>query len=289
MLTMKQEINITLVSVKTLYLLFGLCFLAVKAHASQMERYIGWLKIDGKEIAFSLNFRITKNNVISGTSLTAKGTKDETKCKIKGVYNKKNNSIFFYETVVLSSKATYENLNFCLLVGNLKRKETKKEIQYTGKIAGYVRGTKRICAQGRIHLLKKKTEKKVQKKSIQSNIGNNEVDTLISHIASKKIIIYPWKTKHLTLKFWDNIQADGDRIDIYLDGKKIVSNYELSQTKKSIPLVLDREEHILKIVALNEGKAAPNTSTFLLQSFDASRKIIAHIKKGEKIYIKLKK
>ena len=289
MLSMKREINITLVLVRTSYLFIFFCLLALNVAGKQQQHYQGWLLIDNKKTNFSIDFSIAKNNLISGTSLTAKGTKDETKCKIKGTYNKKNKSILFYETVVISSKAKYKNLNFCLLVGNLQRTETAQHIKYTGKVAGYIRGTKTICAQGKIHLETKKTKTPIPSKPIPKSKPPIKTDTLLSYIAGKKVITYQCKDKKISLEVWDDIKADGDRIDIYLDGKKIVSNYELSERKKSFPLNLTGTKHTLKVVALNEGLASPNTSTIVLHTATIKRRVVAHIKEGEEVYISLKK
>lgn len=285
--TIKQEINITLVVVRKLLYIVVLSLLSFVSYGSVQENYKGSLIIDGNNIRFSVSLSIAKNNLITGTSLTAQGTQDETKCKIKGKYNKKDKSILFYETVVISSKAEYKNLNFCLLVANLKREETKKLVTYKGKVVGYVRGKKTICAQGGIYLERPKTTKAIKPTTKIISLKQTKTDTLLSHIAGKKIIDYKLEKGSVNLEIWDNVKADGDRVDIYLDGKKIVANYELKERKKSISLNLTGKKHIIKIVALNEGKASPNTSTISLRTKAIHKKVIAHIKKSEEVYIRL--
>ena len=255
------------------------------------HHYKGDLLISGKKISFELDYSIQKNNLITGTSLTAKGTSDETKCKIRGRYNRKTSEIYFYETVVIRSKSTLENLNFCLLSARLKRKESKTAIIYSGHLTGTIRGSKKKCARGtiRIETPKKKkspTPKKITEKPKKKEIS---VDKLFSHVNSKKVARYSLNSKTATLSIWDDANEDGDRVSIYLNGKLILDNYELRRTKKQIRLSLatQAKKSFLKIKALNEGKASPNTSRIRISSNDTQKEIKAYIKTSESIFIEL--
>jgi len=261
------------------------------AQCKYNELYSGHIITNGKKISFSLSFSIAQNQTIHGVSLTAKGTKDETKCRIKGKFNPKTGGLFFYETVVLSSKATFKNLNFCLLTGNLKRQVGKKEIKYSGTFTGFVRGSKKKCATGSLSV--KSLKKKIPEKTIPQKVTPTRIvktDTLFSNAQSKKSIRYAYKKDNIPFEIWDDANVDGDRISIYLDGKPILVNYTLQKTKKKLNLSLkDKKNHFLKIVALNEGKAAPNTSRIRLNTGSRTKEIRAHVLKKEFVYIQLKK
>ncbi len=254
----------------------------------------GHIIANGKKINFFLNYSITKNKILNGISITGKGTKEETKCRIKGTYNAKNGQLFFYETVVLSSKATFKNLNFCLLTAKLKRKITKNKLEYTGNFTGYVRGSKKKCAQGTVYLSAARTKKAitptVKKIKPKPAVKKIKVDTLYSRIQDKKTIEYTYHSNTLLLTIWDDANVDGDRVSIFLDGKSVLKNYVLLKTKKQLKLNLqDKEKHFIKVVALNEGKASPNTSKIQLKFGNTAKVLRAHIRTNEFVYISLKK
>lgn len=246
--------------------------------------YTGTLKTAGQTIKFELHYDINAKRVVNGYSLTGKGTKDETKSRIKGRFNKKTNSIFFYETVVLSSRAKYENLNFCLLTGTLYQKKKGNEVTLKGNFLGFIRGTKKKCASGKISL--KGKEQIITKPKPQ--LIKAKIDTLYSNISAKKIIDYKWLAKTIDLAVWDDYNADGDVLTIYFNGQKIVNNYTLKKTKKAISLSLDpTRKNIIKIVANAEGKAPPNTARLTLSDGKIQRDLITHIKKDQTVYIRL--
>jgi len=263
------------------------------AFGNFQHHYKGHLLISGKKISFELDYSIQKNNLITGTSLTAKGTTDETKCKIRGKYNRKTREIYFYETVVIRSKSTLQNLNFCLLSARLSRKETKSTILYSGNLTGTIRGSKKKCASGtmRIERKKKKRAPISEKKVVRQKEKPIPIDNLFSNINNKKIARYTLKSNIAKLNIWDDANEDGDRVSIYLNGKIILENYELRREKKELMLKLPAgpKKYFLKIKALNEGKASPNTSRIRITASDTEKEIKAHIKSEESIYVELLK
>lgn len=269
----------------------SICFLLLVHFASagkNTEHFTGYLLVQKKRIHFELDYTVQSNNLIVGTSMTARGTSDETKCRIKGKYNRKNHSIYFYETVVLNSKAKYENLNFCLLTAKMKRTLTKSGATYNGSITGYVRGSKKKCASGTIYL-KQKKESTPLKPTVKKIAPVLAIDTLFSDLKHKKQTAYHIKSSKLRLAIWDDANEDGDRISIFLNGKEILGNYKLKRTKKEIAITLPNTQkiHYLKIKALNEGLATPNTSRIQIKCLDQMENIRAHIKTNEAVYIAL--
>ena len=255
-----------------------------------MNRLHGELSMKDKKISFQLDYSIQKNNLLVGTTLTAAGTPDETRCKIKGKYNRKTGDFYFYETVVISSKATFENLNFCLLTAELKKKETQSTVVYAGKFTGYIRGSKRKCAAGEIKLSRPKPKRKVAKKPSVRLPKKTIYDTLYSNVNSKKSVSYFYQKNNLTLEIWDDANVDGDKIKLLLNGKEILSQYELRKKKKKVLLNLsNQKKHYLKIIALNEGKGSPNTSRIRINLGTNTKELTAHVKKNDFVFIQLLK
>jgi hypothetical protein len=63
-----------------------------------------------------------------------------------------------------------------------------------------------------------------------------------------------------TLYIWDFSEEDGDRVDIYLNGNLVVSNYTLKNAKKTFTLRLKMGQNILAFKALNVGTAPAGNS-----------------------------
>lgn len=270
------------------FLFLFLTLFSSAAKSKTTHHYKGHILVAGKKISFEIDYTIQSNNLIMGTSLTAKGTSDETRCRIKGKYNRKNKSIYFYETVVLSSKAKFENLNFCLLTANLKLKETTDYQTYSGALTGYIRGTKKKCATGTMYIQRKKVKKISPPKAQPARDKAVVLDKLFSDLKAKKTIAYTVEEQKVKLSIWDDANEDGDRVSIYLNGKLVLSNYELKSSKKELTLSLNNAaKNYIKIKALNEGKATPNTSRIQLTGKALDKNVQAHIKTNEAVYITL--
>ena len=266
-----------------LFLLF--CLLSIEG-LSQNYQYNGYLETAGQRMKFSLDFKLANDQSIVGTSLTAAGTADETKSAIKGRYNKSNNTLFFYETVVIYSKAKFINLNFCLLTGTLKIEDKADKGTLSGSFIGFIRGTKKQCASGKINLQGSPfvlPEREIKKPEPQ-------LDTLYSNLGHKRMIEYTWQENKVELLVWDDYNADGDVLSISLNDKIVLNKYTLSKNKKSLilELPLNRKGNYIKIVAHDEGKAPPNTARLLLMDGSTPHGLITHIKKGEEVIINLK-
>jgi len=65
----------------------------------------------------------------------------------------------------------------------------------------------------------------------------------------------------ITVSVWDHSQIDGDRVDVYLNGRLIRHNVLLQRQKTSFNLQIGRGVNTLSIRALNEGSSSPNTAS----------------------------
>lgn len=65
------------------------------------------------------------------------------------------------------------------------------------------------------------------------------------------------KSSTLKICIWDYSVVDGDVIDLYVNGKKILSRYELVEEKKCLEVQLADGENWIGVVAINEGSMGP--------------------------------
>jgi hypothetical protein len=81
--------------------------------------------------------------------------------------------------------------------------------------------------------------------------------------------------REVTISVRDNASIDGDRIDLYLNGKKILSNYTLTSSQYGVNVILRSGENEVVVVALNEGDSSPNT-------VEVS---VSHVVKGDTVQV----
>lgn len=255
---------------------------------AQQKKFDGVLSMNKETMKFSLEFEILPDQSIEGKSITGKGSDMETVSRIKGRYNPKQNAIFFYETIVLSSKSKLENLNFCLLTGTLDFVENKDGIFLQGKYIGFIRGTRKPCGNGAIKLKKVEDEHpKVIEKPIVVAPTKIIPDTLFSNQMSKKTIQFESAKKEIQFEIWDDVNVDGDVVSVYLNGKKVLENYTISKDKKILKLNLANDANYIKVVSINEGKAPPTTARIRISDGKNTKEIISHILKKEAVYINI--
>ena len=70
------------------------------------------------------------------------------------------------------------------------------------------------------------------------------------------------KTQMITIFYFDHGLVDGDRVNIYHNGKKIASNITLKGYEKSIEVKLKNGINRISFEALNEGSKGDNTASF---------------------------
>ena len=70
---------------------------------------------------------------------------------------------------------------------------------------------------------------------------------------------------HITLDLWDNAEYDGDTISVLLNGKSVLVGHELTRRKKRVTVPIAQGNNTLLIVAHNEGRVPPNTSSCIVK------------------------
>jgi hypothetical protein len=66
-------------------------------------------------------------------------------------------------------------------------------------------------------------------------------------------------SRNVTISVRDHSAIDGDKIDLYVNGSKVLSNYTLTSSPHGVAVTLNSGDNKVKVTALNEGSSPPNT------------------------------
>lgn len=274
-------------------------FTSLNIYSQNISEYFGILKLnDSSLITYKLYLKEEKG-IISGFSLTDIGGEHETKSLIKGNYDVKTSLLSFSEYDIVYTKSLITKYDFCFVhfKGKLSKFDGGKGIK--GKFLGlYKDGTK--CINGEINLanfekVKSKTakiDKKIQKtnridKETKEKISMKKMmDSLNLNILKedKNLNIFTSFGK-VEIKINDNGIEDGDKITIYHNKMKVLENYTVTKSIKTITLYLKNGENLVEIEALNEGSIKPNTATITIKDEKNEIKTISKLNKNKRTKI----
>ncbi|HTO15016.1 MAG TPA: hypothetical protein VLZ83_04560 [Edaphocola sp.] len=259
--------------------------LPVKTYA-QTYKFFGVLTLgDKSNQRFTYNLFFTeKEGKIQGFSITDIGGKHETKNKISGSYNPKTHAFSFKENEIVYTKSKLSQSIFCYINYSGSIKFKGKEASLTGKFTGNYNNQK-PCAKGTLNLWGEdalrniliKLDKKLENKSKKDNQTmpipslEHSFDSLHKQNISnnENLNIFIENTKTIKIFLWDNAAEDGDIVDLFLNDKIILKDFEVLNQKKELLLNLDKEINIIKIVALNQGTQGLNTVMMSVEGDDA--------------------
>ena len=249
--------------------------------------YLGTLILsNNKPISFSLEL-IEKNGVVNGYSLTNIGLEDETKSEISGLYFKSDKSFQLHETQILSTKSEAALNTFCYInmTLSLKGKFGSKRLEgtFTGNFLDSIE-----CAKGKVILMeKKKIEKKIAKvkKKIEKKYPELVQQTKI--LKDGDDFSVNWEGKKITLFIWDANKEDGDKIELKINNKIILNNFETKNKRKKIKYRLQKGRNIIEIKSVHPGTSAPNTSRIELVDKKTKYPIITQLELGKSVIIKV--
>jgi hypothetical protein len=95
-------------------------------------------------------------------------------------------------------------------------------------------------------------EERVDAPNVPSSYDGRPVDVLGTINVS---------SKNVTFNVWDSGVVDGDIITLIVNGKKVITQYTLTGSKKSIQVTLDNLGYnYVMLFAHNEGSLTPNTA-----------------------------
>ena len=270
-----------------------LSLLSITSLSQNTSNYLGTLILSNNTpISFKLELT-EKKGVVNGFSITNIGTKDETKSEITGLYFKSDNSFQLQETQILSTKSEAPLNTFCYINMNLSFKGkfgTKRlEGTFIGKFSNDTE-----CARGKVILMEEeKLKKKIDK--IEKKIEKNSLETVpdANLVQQTKILkdgddfTINWENDKLKLFIWDANKEDGDKIELKINNKIILADFETKSKRKEIHFKLQKGENIIEIKATNLGTSPPNTSRIELVDSKTKYPIITQLELGKTAIIKI--
>lgn len=278
------------------FFLFSLNF-----YSQSKYEYFGALKLNGDDktiISYRLVF-IEDKGKIEGYSLTDLGGNHETKNKISGTYNEKTKNLKFKEEDVLYTKSPLSDDVFCFVNFSGKVKLTDEKNKIDGDFKGFFKnrtkcidGTLTLIGSKKIYKLLNKINSKIQKSKKVDNVTKVKfnpihiLDSLkVNNLGKDQNLSVFVKSDKIQLEIWDSKIEDGDKIDLFQNGKKIIDNYTVLNKKLVINVKLDSEKNIFRIEAISEGEIKPNTAMIQLIDDDKTYELSTNLKKGEKTSI----
>ena len=277
------------------YLLIISILYASSVVSQKTEHYSGIITLEnGTPLMFEMEF-IQDKGMVNGFSITGKGTPDETKSDVSGIFNKNTKTYKLKETQVLSTNSEADLNTFCYINMEITEKGKLSLKRYEGKFTGYFTNGD-TCASGKIILMekekleikvekiKKKAEKKIEKqKKEEINVLSTKIlkdgDDMLINCYSDKITIY----------IWDANQEDGDKISLIANGKYLLENYTTKRKRKKIKYKLNEGENIIEITATNLGSTPPNTSRIEIVDSKTKYPIITQLELNKTAVIKIMK
>ena len=277
------------------YLLIISILYASSVVSQKTEQYSGIITLEnGTPLMFEMEF-IEDKGMVNGFSITGKGTPDETKSDVSGIFNKNTKTYKLKETQVLSTNSEANLNTFCYINMEITEKGKLSLKRYEGKFTGYFTNGD-TCASGNIILMEKeKLEKKVEKikKKIEKKIEKQKKEEI--NVLSTKILkdgddmLINCYSDKITIYIWDANQEDGDKISLIVNGKYLLENYTTKRKRKKIKYRLIKGENIIEITAENLGSTPPNTSRIEIVDSRTKYPIITQLELNKTAIIKIVK
>ena len=258
---------------QTLGLLF--CLLSsISLLAQEDYSYVGVIKLnDTAFISYKLDF-IEKDGLLRGYSTTDIGGSHETKSFISGYFDDEAESLSFNESGILYTKSPITQNDFCFVhfEGRLKKLNDRQNIE--GQFEGLYSDGKK-CINGEINMsnLKKilkrskKLDRKIDKSILISKERKDQVnlvkmtDSLSLNVIKKNEVLTVFSSEEkINLTIFDAGQEDGDVISVLVNGRTVLNNYKVTNSKKLIPIQLIGSKTIIKVVAIDNGNIGGNTA-----------------------------
>lgn len=290
-------------NIKIILLFFFLLFFKSFSQSKNTYEFVGGLKLNGSDeqvVSYKITFNEEKG-VIKGFSITDLGGEHETKNTIVGTYDKNKNLLFFKEDEIVYTKSSVKKSSFCYVnfngKMNLKSSNPKIDNKFVGLYKNETKcisGTIQMVGTKKIIKLATKINTKIQKsKKIDSKIKESvnplkKLDSLNINILKETENLQMFtKDKMIKFEISDPGVEDGDRITIYVSGKIILENYEVSKIKKIVEIPIVSKNTIIEVEAVNEGTMPPNTASVIIRDTNNELKTVTRLTKGKKTTISI--
>ena len=280
---------------KLLFLIFSISYTLL--FSQKTEKYSGIITLEnGTPIMFEMEF-IQDKGIVNGFSITGKGTPDETKSDVSGIFNKNTKTYKLKETQVLSTNSEADLNTFCYINMEITELGKLSLKRYEGNFTGYfTNGDK--CASGKIILMEKeKLEKKVEKikKKVEKKIEKKKKKEEEINVMSTKVLkdgddmLIKCYSDKITIYIWDANQEDGDKISLVVNDKYLLKDFTTKRKRKKIKYKLKKGENIIEITAENLGSTPPNTSRIEIVDSKTKYPIITQLELNKTAIIKIVK
>jgi hypothetical protein len=269
------------------------------AQQNEEFEFIGVLRLqDSSLITYKINFKEINNQKIEGYSVTDFYGSEKTKTKIEGFINKDKKTISFFETTNIATKSSADISEFCFVhVKNAKIKSKNNKSIIQGKFTGKFENDTN-CMNGTLYLVGTDflTKPSVNADSAKNagNLKNENITEMLKkaddlYLTSADVLKLNWSSNDIKLSLWDGSKVDQDKISVIVNDKTILENFVISKEKKVISIPFTEDVCKIVILAVNEGKAPPNTVNILLEDKSNLTPFITKLKTLEKTTIVLNK
>ena len=240
---------------------------------------------DGPKYRYKVTLKID-GNAVTGMSTTTQPTGLDLNALIKGSIDRKHHTLKFAE-YKMPLAIDFSN---CLFDVQLSYKMTLGNFVFSGTFVGNSI-TKDSCDAGSVILAinkeagstmvqaNKKKKQPAEKLIIQEEKSESTPEFEKITATIKKELA--WNSDSVVLEIWDGMVVDGDIVTVRLNGRTVLSKYELVKEKKRIVLPVSSKTCTITIYAENEGKAPPNTSMILLTDGKITHGAEAVLQQGE--------
>ena len=128
---------------KLLFLIFTISYTLL--FSQKTEKYSGILTLEnGTPLMFEMEFTQDKG-IVNGFSITGKGTPDETKSDVSGIFNKNTKTYKLKETQVLSTNSEADLNTFCYINMEITELGKLSLKRYEGNFTGYFTNGDKVC------------------------------------------------------------------------------------------------------------------------------------------------
>lgn len=271
--------------------------------AQNNYEFLGGLKLnDSLIISYKLNL-VETNGDIKGYSITDIGGDHETRSNIFGEYNSEDKILSFRESGIVYTKSPISQNDFCFLNTTFKNfvlgKTNKAKANFVGLFSDNTQ-----CIDGEVLLSSlEKVEKRIDKvmkkisksKRVEDSIKQklskvNLMDTRRMNFLKKGQIMSVFtQSSTIKLVIFDGGKLDGDRINIAINGKNVLNDFEANKSKKEVTINLSDKKNSIEIEAKNEGEISPNTVVVMLYDGINEIRAVSNLKKGETTQIDILK
>jgi hypothetical protein len=255
---------------------------------------------EGKIYNYKLVLNIDSlNSKVTGYSITDEKGNEETKSLLRGTFNKNKKKFFIKEYQIEKTKSKAKDIVFCFIEVELTVSSFKNEVTLVGQFTGKLFPTNQICGNGGVFVKEVKNKKLITANKIipvKSAIKTTDEIKSIEKTAIKGFelvsenTVITTKSDSMYIDIWDQGKEDGDIVSVFVDGNLLVSNLTLTSVKKTYKIAINgKTEHIISILAENEGQYSPNTAAILLFDKTEKHSLICKSSIHEMKSIKIKK